>query len=136
MDELEIEAKVENLDEVLAFVDERLENAGCPMRTQTQIDIAVEEIFVNIASYAYQPGTGNARIGVLVSEDPLAVTIRFIDSGMPYDPLAKEDPDVTLPVEERPIGGLGIYMVKKSMDEVLYEHKDGCNIFTIKKLLS
>ena len=136
MDELEIAAKVENLDEVLAFVDERLENAGCPMRTQTQIDIAVEEIFVNIASYAYQPGTGNARIGVLISEDPLAASIRFIDSGMPYDPLAKEDPDVTLPVEERPIGGLGIYMVKKSMDEVLYENKDGCNIFTIKKLLS
>ena len=133
MDELEIEAKVENLDEVLAFVDERLENAGCPMRTQTQIDIAVEEIFVNIASYAYQPGTGNARIGVLVSEDPLAVTIRFIDSGMPYDPLAKEDPDVTLPVEERPIGGLGIYMVKKSMDSVTYSRRDNMNELILTK---
>ena len=136
MDELKIEAKVENLDQVLAFVDERLENYDCPMKIQTQIDIAVEEIFVNIASYAYAPDSGIAEIGVIISEDPLEVAIVFADSGVPYDPLAKEDPDVTLPAEERPIGGLGIYMVKKSMDCVEYEHRDGQNIFTIKKKLS
>lgn len=136
MDEMKIKAEVDNLDEVLAFVDERLEEAGCPMKVQTQIDIAVEEIFVNIASYAYAPETGNADIGVeITGDDPAVVTIRFADSGMPYDPLAKEDPDITLPAEERPIGGLGIYMVKKSMDEVFYEYKDGFNIFTIKKKL-
>ena len=136
MDVLKIEAVLDNLDEVLAFVDQRLEENDCPMKVQTQIDIAVEEIFVNIASYAYSPEKGNAEIGVEVSYDPLEVTIRFADSGIPYDPLAKEDPDITLPAEERPIGGLGIYMVKKSMDNVEYEHKDGQNIFIIRKKLS
>ncbi len=136
MDVLKIEAALDNLDEVLAFVDQRLEENDCPMKVQTQIDIAVEEIFVNIASYAYSPEKGNAEIGVEVSDDPLEVTIRFADSGIPYDPLAKEDPDITLPAEKRPIGGLGIYMVKKSMDNVEYEHKDGQNIFIIRKKLS
>ena len=135
MDEMKIEAKVENLDEVLAFVDERLEEAGCPMKVQTQLDIAVEEIFVNIASYAYAPNSGNADIGVEITEDPPMVAIRFVDSGIPYNPLAKEDPDITLPAEERPIGGLGIYMVKKSMDDVQYEYTNGQNVFTIKKKL-
>ena len=129
MDVLKIEAALDNLDEVLAFVDQRLEENDCPMKVQTQI--AVEEIFVNIASYAYSPEKGNAEIGVEVSDDPLEVTIRFADSGIPYDPLAKEDPDITLPAEQRPIGGLGIYMVKKSMDNVEYEHKDGQNTLCI-----
>ncbi len=136
MDEMKIEAKVENLNEVLAFVDERLETYGCSMKIQTQIDIAVEEIFVNIASYAYTPDIGAAVIGVVITEEPLEVTISFADSGKPYDPLAKEDPDITLPAEKRPIGGLGIYMVKKSMDYVEYEHRDGQNVFIIKKKLS
>ncbi len=135
MDEFVIEAKVENLDEVLAFIDERLENAGCSMKVQTQIDIAVEEIFVNIASYAYAPGVGNADIGFMIDGEPSMAVIRFTDKGTPYNPLEKADPDITLPAEERPIGGLGIYMVKKSMDEVEYEYKDGCNVFTIKKKL-
>ena len=136
MDELKISAQVEKLNEVLAFVDERLERYDCPIKIQTQIDIAVEEIFVNIANYAYTPETGDATIKVGISEDPLEVTISFADSGVPYDPLAKEDPDITLPAEKRPIGGLGIYMVKKSMDNVEYEHKDGMNIFVIRKKLS
>jgi len=136
MDELKISAQVEKLNEVLAFVDERLERYDCPIKIQTQIDIAVEEIFVNIANYAYTPETGDAIIKIGISEDPLEVTISFADSGVPYDPLAKEDPDITLPAEKRPIGGLGIYMVKKSMDNVEYEHKDGMNIFVIRKKLS
>lgn len=135
MDKMTIEAKVDNLNEVLAFVDEKLEENDCPMKVQMQIDVAVEEIFVNIASYAYNPEIGAATICCEVSGDPLVVTISFMDSGVPYDPLAKEDPDVTLSAEERQIGGLGIYMVKKSMDNVSYEYKDGQNIFTIKKSL-
>ena len=135
MDKIIVEAKVEKLDAVLDFVNKKLEDNDCPMKTQIQIDVAVEEIFVNIASYAYAPGEGDATIEADIYDDPLRIAIRFTDSGMPYDPLAKEDPDVTLPAEERQIGGLGIYMVKKSMDEVAYEHKDGNNVFTIIKNL-
>ena len=133
MKELNIEATKENLDEVLAFIDEQLEAAECPMKQQLQIDLAVEEMYVNIASYAYNPTTGYATIRVEVTDDPISVIISFIDNGKPYDPLAKEDPDITLSMEDRPVGGLGIYLVKKSMDDISYEYKDGQNILTIKK---
>ena len=133
MQELNIEARTENLGEVLGFVDALLEEHKCRAKPQIQINVAVEEIFVNIAHYAYTPNTGSARISVDFEGDPESVVITFSDTGMPYDPLAKEDPDITLSVSERQIGGLGVYMVKKSMDEVFYEHRDGCNIFTIKK---
>lgn len=132
---LDISAEVKNLDEVLAFVDEQLEEYGCSPKIQMQIDIAVEEIFVNIANYAYNPEVGPAEIRVETQEAPLSVAITFTDGGVPYDPLKKPDPDVTLPAEERQIGGLGIYMVKKSMDAISYEYKDGKNILTIKKKL-
>ena len=135
MKELVIEADVKKLDEVLAFIDEELEKADCPPKTQIQIDIAVEEIYVNIAHYAYTPGTGSARIIIDVSEEPKTASITFIDRGVPYNPLEKPDPDVTLPIDERKIGGLGIYMVKKSMDNVIYEHRDGQNVLTIEKNL-
>ncbi len=135
MKELTIEAKINNLDQVLEFVNEALEEAGSPLKCQMQIDIAVEEIFVNIAHYAYTPDTGIAEISMEISGDPAAAVITFADSGKPYDPLAKEDPDVTLSADKRQIGGLGIYMVKKSMDEVTYEHTGGKNILTIKKIL-
>ena len=133
MKELELEAKVENLPEVLSFIDEVLEGADCSMKIQMQIDIAVEEIFVNIANYAYSPEIGTATVHIEVMADPPAVDIAFIDGGVPYDPLAKADPDVTLSAEERQIGGLGIFMVKKSMDDVKYEYLDGHNILTLKK---
>ena len=132
-DELEIEAISENLDDVQAFVGERLDAAECPMKAQMQISVAVEEIFVNIASYAYAPDKGSATVRVEVSGDPVTVTITFVDRGVPYDPLAKEDPDVTLSAEERGIGGLGIFMTKKIMDDVAYEYRDGKNILTLKK---
>ena len=131
--ELTLDAKVENLDEVLAFVDAELEAAACPSKTQMQIDVAVEEMFVNIAHYAYTPGTGTATLRVKTERDPGAAEITLIDRGIPYNPLAKPDPDVTLSAEERKIGGLGIYMVKKSMDEVNYEYRDGQNVLTLKK---
>ncbi len=132
-DVLEIEAVVDNLDEVLQFVEARLDEKGCPPNVKVQIDIAVEEIFVNIASYAYHPGKGPATIGAYVKDDPLSVELVFIDQGTPYDPLSKEDPDISLSADERGIGGLGIFMVKKSMDDVDYEYKDGKNILTIRK---
>ncbi|MBQ1547194.1 MAG: ATP-binding protein [Lachnospiraceae bacterium] len=135
MKELIIEAKDENLDEVLAFVNEQLEECGCDMSTQIQVDIAVEEVFVNISHYAYNPEVGPATIRAEVHDDPLAVSLTFLDNGVPYDPLAKEDPDITLSADEREIGGLGIFMVKKSMDDVAYEYKNGQNILTIKKNL-
>ena len=136
MKELVIEAERNNLPQVLEFVDEQLEAVDCPMMTQTTIDIAVEELFVNIASYAYNPEIGIAVVQVTVHDDPLSVEITFIDNGMQYDPLAKADPDTTLSAAQRQIGGLGIFMVKKSMDAVNYEYKDGKNILTIKKTLN
>ena len=136
MKELIIEAKRENLPTVLAFVDEQLEAAGCPMLTQTSIDVAVEEVFINIASYAYELESGTAVVQVTVMDDPLSVEITFIDNGNPYDPLKKEDPDITLPKQKRKKGGLGIFMVKKTMDNVTYEYKDGKNILTITKNLN
>ena len=136
MKELTISARLENIETVTAFVDEQLEEMGCPMKAQMQIDIAIDELFSNIAHYAYTPDTGEATVRVEVTESPLAVIITFIDHGVPYDPLAKEDPDTTLSAEERQIGGLGIYMVKKSMDEIAYRYQDGQNILMTKKQLS
>ena len=133
--ELEVEASAENLTEVQTFVDERLERTDCPPKTQMQIAVAVEEIFINIASYAYAPDKGKATVRVEVSEDPVTVTITFVDHGIPYDPLAKEDPDISLPAEQRNAGGLGIFMTKKIMDNVNYVYKDGQNILTLKKNL-
>ncbi len=95
--------------------------------------MAIDELFGNIANYAYNPDIGTATVRVEVTENPLAVVITFIDNGVPYDPLAKSDPDITLSAEEREIGGLGIYMVKKSMDDISYEYKDGKNFLKIKK---
>ena len=133
MKELVIEADRKNLLKVQSFIDEQLEEVDCPMLTQTAIDIAVEELFVNIASYAYAPATGNAVIRVTMYENPPSVEITLIDSGMQYDPLAIPDPDTTLAAKQRQKGGLGFFMVKKSMDGVNYEYKDGKNILTIKK---
>ena len=133
MDELTIEATLENIPTVTAFVDCLLEGLDCPFKAQTQIDIAIDELFGNIALYAYDPETGPATVRVEVAEDPLAVIITFIDNGKPYDPLAAEDPDITLPAEERPIGGLGVFLVKQTMDDVTYEYKNGQNILRIRK---
>ncbi len=133
MKELKIKALISNLDEVLAFLDAELEAMDCPMKTQIQLDVAVEEIFVNIASYAYVPGEGDAIIRLEKLSDPNGIEITFIDEGIEYDPVKKEDPDVTLSADERQIGGLGIYMVKKSMDDMIYERSEGKNILKLIK---
>lgn len=133
MKELTIEATPENVDKAIEFVDEMLEKYGCGMKEQMAIDVAVDELFANIAHYAYNPETGYATVKVDVVEDPLSVEITFVDNGKTYDPLAKADPDTTQSIEDREIGGMGILIVKKSMDAVDYEYKDGKNILTIKK---
>lgn len=135
MQKLSLPAEVERMEEVLDFIHTQLEPYDMSMKTEMQIDIAVEEVFVNIAHYAYAPGVGEATVCVEVEEANRCAVIRFMDAGKPYDPLSREDPDVTLSVEEREVGGLGIFMVKKSMDEVSYAYEDGQNILTIRKRL-
>lgn len=133
MKQIKVKADTAELDNVLSFADTILEELGCSVKAQMQIDIAIEEIFVNIAHYAYPEVEGEAVIYVEPGEGSSSVTITFEDEGIPYDPLKNEDPDITLSADDRPIGGLGIFMVKKSMDEVSYEYKDGKNRLTIKK---
>ena len=133
--ELRTEASVEKLPQVLAFLKQKLEALHCSVKSQGQIVVAAEEIFVNIAQYAYAPGTGDALIRVNSGEDLRDVSITFIDWGVPFNPLAKPDPDVTLPAEKRSIGGLGIFMTKKLMDDVSYEYSDGRNVLTLRKNL-
>ena len=133
--ELTVESVVDNMEKVTSFVDERLETVECPVKVQMKIDIAFDEIFSNIARYAYSPKTGLVTVQIEVLKEPLTACITFIDQGTPYNPLSEPDPDTSLPVEERQIGGLGIYMVKKSMDDVSYEYREGKNILTIKKRL-
>ncbi len=135
LSKLTVDADVDRLPQVLSFIDEKLEEGGCSPKVQIQLDIAVEEIFVNIAHYAYSPDKGEADISIEIVGDPAEAIIEFRDRGMFFDPLKKPDPDTTLSSEERQIGGLGIYMVKKSMDDVTYRYEDEQNILTIRKKL-
>lgn len=124
-------ARDESLNEAIAFIEAELEKIDCPLKSVMQITVCVEEMFVNVAHYAYAGEEGKVKL--TIDEENGIVTISLTDSGVPFDPLKKEDPDITLSAEERGIGGLGIFMVKKSMNEVAYERKDGKNIFTMKK---
>ncbi len=133
--EMYVEANLGNLPDVLDFAEYRLNEMDCPKKTEMQISIAIEELFTNVAKYAYDPGTGNVSIRIEEDKENGSAVITFEDKGMPYDPLAKEDPDVSLSAEERAIGGLGIFMVKQSMDDMAYRHEDGKNILTLWKKL-
>ncbi len=135
MKELTVEALVENIEKVTDFINEQLECIDCPPKAQVQIDIAIDELFGNIAKYAYPKDNGPATVRFEYDPESKAAVITFFDRGIPYDPLSGKEPDTTLSVEERPIGGLGIYMVKKSMDEITYRYQDGQNILTIQKNL-
>lgn len=135
MKELTVAARVENIETVTDFVNEQLEALDFPMKARMQINIAIDEIFSNIAHYAYAPQTGDATVRVETVQDPAGIVITFIDQGVPYDPLSAAEPDITLSAEERSIGGLGIFMVKKSMDELAYRRENGSNIFSIRKNL-
>lgn len=130
---LRIPAELERMDDVLAFVSSLIDAYGTTPKVRTQLRMAMEELYVNIAHYAYPSGDGWAEIRGSV-EDGVA-TFKLIDAGVPFDPLAKEDPDITLPGEERDIGGLGIFMVKSMVDEVEYAYRDGCNQITFRKRL-
>ena len=134
--ELTLDATDANLETALAFLDAALEELDCPPKAQMQLDIALEELFVNVAHYAYAPGTGPVTLRLETARDPDSIAVTLIDGGVPYDPLAKPDPDVTLSAEERQIGGLGIYMVKKSMDDMQYEYRNGQNVLTVRKNLA
>ena len=130
---LELAAEIENFDQVTAFVEERLEALGCMGKTAMQIQMAVEEVFVNIASYAYYPGKGNTKISIWGTSAPDMVWLRFADGGLPFDPLEKADPDISQKAEQREIGGLGIFMVKEFMDSVSYTYENQENTLTIGK---
>ena len=128
-------AKVEALSDVLGFVDRTLESYECPMKIQTAICVAIEEVFVNVAHYAYGDGEGDMVLGIGFDEESRNITFRMSDKGTPFDPLKKPDPDITLSAEEREIGGLGIFITKKTMDTVAYAYENGENILTmIKKI--
>ena len=135
MAEITLEATVDNITTVVGFVEEQLEELGCGMKIQMQMSMVTDELFANIAMYAYPEGGGSATVRLEAIEDGRQAVITFIDQGVPYNPLMKEDPDITLSAEERPIGGLGIFMVKKSVDNITYRYEDGQNILTITKTI-
>lgn len=135
MSEKTFNADDKALPEVIAFVENELEEACCPMKTAMSLTVAIEEIFVNVAHYAYPNGSGTATLAIEHDRDKNEILFRMTDSGVPFNPLAKPDPDITLPAEKRKIGGLGIFMMKKTMDEVFYANQNGENILTmIKKI--
>ena len=128
-------AKTESLSDVLGFVEETLEGFECPMKIQTAICVAIEEVFVNVAHYAYPDGEGDMSLHIGFDDQSRAITFRMTDKGVPFDPLKKPDPDITLSAEEREIGGLGIFIAKKTMDSLTYAYENGENILTmIKKI--
>lgn len=126
-------ATVENIGKITAFVEGRMEEKDCPLKQIMQVSMAVDEVMANVAMYAYAPGTGDVTVAVDFDDGSRTVSITFIDRGVAFDPLAKEDPDVTLPAEQRKIGGLGIFLVKKTMDDVAYRREGDKNVLCIRK---
>ncbi len=133
MKEITLDATIENIAQVTAFIDEELENLNCSMKAMMQIDVAIDEIFGNIARYAYTPNIGKATVQLDFDAESRNVTITFIDQGIPHNPLNFAEPDVTLSAEERTVGGLGIFLVRKTMDDVRYSDENGMNHFSIIK---
>lgn len=129
--EIVVDSAIDNISKITAFVNEKLESYNTLARTRMQFDVAIDEICSNIIKHGYQNGEG--KISVTVINDGTSTSLVFKDSAIPFNPVEAVDPDVTLSAEERGIGGLGIYMVKKSMDDMRYEYKDGQNILTITK---
>jgi sigma-B regulation protein RsbU (phosphoserine phosphatase) len=128
--ELNVEAKLENFVRVMDFIDSELERFGYPLTLKNEINIAVEEIFINIADYAYEPVSGNVNISISVTDKAI---IKFEDTGKPYNPLEQKNPDLEKSPEEREIGGLGIFLVRNLMDTVEYTRFDGRNILVMTK---
>ena len=128
-------AKTEALNDVLGYVEQTLESLDCPMKLQMAICVAIEEVFVNVARYAYPDGEGDMTLGIALDEASRNVTFRVADKGIPFDPLQRPDPDITLSAEEREIGGLGIFIAKQTMDTIRYAYENGENILTMTKKL-
>ena len=135
MKEITVDATIENMNTVTAFVDDFLDQIACPMKSKIQINIVIDEIFGNICHYAYKDSVGAVTVRVESGNTPKAVFLTFIDNGIPYNPLETEDPDITSSSEERKIGGLGIYLVKKNMDEMKYEYVNQQNRLWMEKRL-
>lgn len=133
MKELTVEAIVEQIETVMEFVNAELEKLDCPMKARIQLDIAIDEIVSNIAYYAYGEKTGTVTVRIEALQEENGVQLMFLDSGVPYDPLTRQDPDISAEIEERKEGGLGIFLVRKTMDDMKYEYKDGQNCLTIRK---
>ncbi|MBQ6383991.1 MAG: ATP-binding protein [Clostridia bacterium] len=134
MKEITVPAAPDSVETVTAFVNEQLDAIRCPLPVRTQVDIAVDEVFSNIVRYAYGPEKGTATVRADVTDEPLSMTITFIDRGKPYNPLTTAAPDTTLPARQRRIGGLGVFILKNTMDDIAYEYRDGMNILTIRKM--
>ena len=132
---LTLPAKVESITAVTAFLEQELEALGCPLKQKMEICVAADEIVTNISMYAYTPGSGELTVCFAFDEEHRTAEITFTDEGIPFDPLQKEDPDVTLSADKRQIGGLGIFLVKKTMDGMAYRREDGKNILTIRKII-
>ena len=133
---MKVVALQQNLHAVLEFIEKILDEAECPLAIKMRITLAAEETFINIASYAYpEDSPGPVELSVGITDEPRSIVLTFEDQGKPYNPLAKDDPDVTLSVDKRRIGGLGIFLTKKTMDNVSYEYRDGRNILKLTKLI-
>lgn len=131
MQELVVQAVVGSIREVTAWIDAELEKLDCALKAQMQVDVAIDEIFTNIASYAYPEGPGNVTIQFHCENRTAEIV--FIDSGIPFNPLENPDPDITLPADQRPIGGLGVFLARKLTDEIGYRYENGKNVLFIRK---
>lgn len=131
---LVVEATEDSLDNVTEFIDELLEDLPCSPEARAKLDMATEEIFVNIASYAYAPDTGQATIrGSVLQEPPCTLTLIFEDSGKKFNPLEREAPNLSPAIRRRIVGGLGIFLARSMADEISYEYRDEKNILSVKK---
>ena len=133
MKELTVDTRMESLPEIQAFVRAELEAMDCPEETQKQLFIVIDEVFANVASYAYADGEGSVTVRLETESEPRAAVLTFLDSGVPFDPLTMKTPDISLKARERKIGGLGIFMVRKLTDGIKYDYADGKNILTVMK---
>lgn len=128
-----VKADVTSIPFVNEMVEKFLDDLGISMKVQMKMNVVIDEILSNIAQYSFGEATGMATVTYEYDDEAKCLSLTFIDDGIEYNPLNSEEPDITLSAEERDVGGLGLFMVKKFMDQLTYEYKDGCNHFTLKK---
>jgi len=135
MDPITVPAYKENLADVLEFIRSKMQAFPHQESSLLQLELSVEEAYVNIASYAYPEEPGEVTVGLKIDENPLVVTVELIDTGIQFNPLEKEDPNISLGIDDKKPGGLGILLIKHNVDQVHYQYLDGRNILTIQKRL-